>query len=71
MPKVSGTLTALVTSTSPMRRMIKSALLLVVLAICVLGALFSPQQVRRDREPNTNLVPVNNAQPHRKMWLRV
>ena len=54
-----------------MRRTIKSVLLFVALAICVLGALFSPQQVRRDREPKTRVVPVNNVQPHRTVWLRV
>jgi hypothetical protein len=54
-----------------MRRIIKSALLLVVLAVCVLGALFSPQQIRRDREPATHAVPVKNAQPKRGVWLRV
>jgi hypothetical protein len=51
--------------------MIKSALLLVVLAICVLGVLFSPQQIRRERAPKTHVVPVNNARPQRTAWLRV
>jgi hypothetical protein len=54
-----------------MRRTIKSVLLFVALAICVLGALFSPEQIRRDREPRTHVVPVNNAQPHRTVWIRV
>ena len=54
-----------------MRRIIKSAVLLVVLAVCVSGALLSPQQVHRDRDSNTHVVPVNNRQAHRAVWLRV
>jgi hypothetical protein len=54
-----------------MRRTIKSALLVVILSVCVLGAFFSPHEVSRDREQKTRVVPVNNAQPHRRIWLRV
>jgi hypothetical protein len=54
-----------------MRRTIKSALLVVILSICVVGALFSAHEVSRDREQKTRVVPVNNAQPHRRIWLRV
>jgi hypothetical protein len=54
-----------------MRRVIKSALLVVILSVCVLGALFPPREVSREREHNRRVVPVNNAQPHRHIWLRV
>jgi hypothetical protein len=54
-----------------MRRTIKSALLVVILTVCVLGALISPHELSREREQKTRVVPVNNAQPHRHIWLRV
>jgi hypothetical protein len=54
-----------------MRRTIKSALLVVALAACILGALFSPREVSREREQKTRVVPVNNAQLHHRIWLRV
>jgi hypothetical protein len=54
-----------------MRRTIKSALLVVILSVCVVGALFSRHELARDRDQKTRVVPVNNAQPHRRIWLRV
>jgi hypothetical protein len=54
-----------------MRRTIKSALLIAILSVCVMAALFSPHEVSRDRDQKTRVVPVNNAQPHRRIWLRV
>jgi hypothetical protein len=54
-----------------MRRTLKSALLVVILSVCVMGAWFSPHELARDREQKTRVVPVNNAQPHRRIWLRV
>jgi hypothetical protein len=54
-----------------MRRTIKFALLLVTLAVCVLGAVFSPPEVTPEHESKTHVVPVNNHQARRTIWLRV
>jgi hypothetical protein len=69
--KTAGTLTALVRFTSQMRRIIKSVLLFVAVAACVLGTLFSPKEPPRERSPKTDVVPVKNAQPKSGVWLRV
>lgn len=55
----------------PMRRTIKAALLFSVFALCTLGAIFSPKEKRENREQPTQVVPVNNHQSHRGIWLRV
>ena len=54
-----------------MRRTIKFALLLATMAVCVLGVVFSPREVAPERETKTHVVPVNNHQPRRGIWLRV
>ena len=54
-----------------MRRTIKCALVLVTLAVCVLGIVFSPHEVSPERETKTHVVPVKNARPQRGIWLRV
>jgi hypothetical protein len=54
----------------PMTRTIKASLLFSIFALCALGAIFSPKQNRGNREP-TQVVPVNNHQSHRGIWLRV
>jgi hypothetical protein len=54
-----------------MTRTVKAALVLLILSLCALGAIFSPKETIKEREPNTWLVPVNNVQPQRGVWLRV
>lgn len=49
----------------------KFALLLATLAVCVLGAVFSPHEVSPERESKTHVVPVKNSKPARPAWLRV
>ena len=56
----------------PMTRTIKAALLVSILSVCALAAIFSPNETKKnDRESKTQVVPVNNPQPHRGIWLRV
>jgi hypothetical protein len=55
----------------PMTRMIKASLLFSVFALCALGAIFSPKENRENRKQPTQVVPVNNHQSHRGIWLRV
>ena len=55
----------------PMTRTIKASLLFSIFALCALAAIFSPKEKREDRERPTQVVPVNNHQPHRGIWLRV
>jgi hypothetical protein len=52
-----------------MRRSIKAAFLLLVFSVCALGVVFSPKGTAKEREPETQLLPVNNRAPHR-VWLR-
>ena len=54
-----------------MTRMIKAAVLLMCFLVCTLGAFFSPKGSAPDRETKTQILPVNNRQPHRGAWLRV
>ena len=54
-----------------MKRTVKTALLLGVFALCALGVIFSPKEEPPDREEPTQVVPVNNNQRHRGIWLRV
>lgn len=54
-----------------MTRTIKAALLLLVFGLCALGAIFSPKEESQNREQPTQVVPVNNNQQHRGIWLRV
>jgi len=54
-----------------MIRTIKAALLFLVFALCALGAIYSPREGVPDRELKTRIVPVNNPQPDRGIWLRV
>jgi hypothetical protein len=54
-----------------MTRTIKASLLFTVFALCALGAIFSPKDMRENREQPTQVVPVNNHQSHRGIWLRV
>jgi hypothetical protein len=55
----------------PMTRTIKASLLFSVFALCALGAIFSPKENRENRKQPTQVVPVNNHQSHRGIWLRV
>jgi len=55
-----------------MTRTIKAALLFSILSLCALAAIFSPNETAKDdRESKTQVVPVNNPQPHRGIRLRV
>jgi hypothetical protein len=55
----------------PMTRTIKAAVLLMCFLVCAVAALFSPKDTAKDTETRTQLVPVNNQQSHRGIWLRV
>ena len=55
----------------PMTRTIKAALLFGIFVLCALGVIFSPQEKPQNREQRTYVVPVNNRQPQRTLWLRV
>jgi len=54
-----------------MTRTIKASLLFSFFALCALGAIFSPKEKRENRDQPTQIVPVNNHQSHRGIWLRV
>jgi hypothetical protein len=54
-----------------MTRTIKASLLFSIFVLCALGAIFSPKEKREDHEQSTQVVPVNNHQSHRGIWLRV
>jgi hypothetical protein len=50
----------------------KAALLFLSVMLCVLGAILSPKRTaKEERDSHTQVVPVNNHQPHRGIWLRV
>lgn len=54
-----------------MRRIIKTALVLLIASVCFVGALFSRHETAPERDPSTPVVPVKNAHPHRGIGLRV
>jgi hypothetical protein len=54
-----------------MTRTIKAAVLLMCFLVCALAAFFSPKDTAKDTETRTHVVPVNNQQSHRGIWLRV
>jgi hypothetical protein len=54
-----------------MTRTTKAALLFVCFSLCALGAVLSPKGNAQNSRPKTQVVPVNNHQPHRGVWLRV
>jgi len=65
-------MTALVRFTSPMNAMTKAALLFFCFLICALGAILSPKGTAKEkRDSHTHVVPVNNSQRPRGIWLRV
>jgi hypothetical protein len=49
----------------------KAALLFVCFSLCALGAVLSPKGNAQDPRRKSDLLPVNNHQPHRGIWLRV
>jgi len=55
----------------PMMRTIKAAVLLMCFLVCTMGALFSPKENTPEPASKTQVLPVNNRQPHRGVWLRV
>ena len=49
----------------------KAALLFLCFMVCALGVILSPKDTAKDeRDSHTQVVPVNNRQPHRGVWLR-
>lgn len=50
----------------------KAALLFLCFMVCALGAILSPKGIaKEERDSHTQVVPVNNHQQHRGIWLRV
>jgi len=50
----------------------KATLLFVCLMVCALGAILSPKETaKEERDSHTQVVPVNNSQRHRGIWLRI
>lgn len=55
-----------------MARTAKASLLIVCFLLCAAGVILSPKEAAKDeRDSRTQVVPVNNRQPHRGIWLRV
>jgi hypothetical protein len=54
-----------------MNRSAKILALLICISLCTIGVLLSPKQTAKDGESKTQIVPVNNQQSHRGVWLRV
>jgi hypothetical protein len=55
-----------------MRPTTKAALLLFCLLLCAMGAVLSPRENNsQGPQSKTDVLPVNNHQPHRGFWLRV
>ena len=54
-----------------MRPTTKAALLFLCFLLCAVGAALSPNETTSELQPKRDLVPVNNQQPHRGVWLRV
>jgi P pilus assembly chaperone PapD len=54
-----------------MTRTTKAALLIVCFSLCALGAVLSPTRNALDPQRKNEMLPVNNRQPHRAIWLRV
>jgi P pilus assembly chaperone PapD len=54
-----------------MTRSTKAALLLVCFSLCALGAVLSPTRNPQDSQRKSEMLPVNNQQSHRGIWLRV
>jgi len=55
-----------------MKPTVKAALLFVSVSLCAAGIILSPQETAKDqRDSHSPVVPVNNHQPHRGIWLRV
>jgi len=70
--KHGTSLTGLLTFTSPMKLTTKAALLFLCFMVCALGAILSPKgTAKEERDSHTQVVPVNNHQRHRNVWLRV
>ncbi len=54
-----------------MKATTKAALLFLCFLLCGLGAVLSPKDAAPAREPKIQVVPVNNRQAQRGLWLRV
>jgi hypothetical protein len=54
-----------------MNRSAKIFALLVCVSLCAIGAVLSPKENAKEEESKAQIVPVNNDQPHRGIWLRV
>jgi P pilus assembly chaperone PapD len=55
----------------PMTRSTKAALLFVCFSLCALGAVLSPTRHAQEPQRKSEMLPVNNHQSHRGIWLRV
>jgi hypothetical protein len=45
------------------------AVLLFCFSLCVGGAMLSVKESARDNRPKTEIVPINNRQPQRAVWI--
>jgi hypothetical protein len=54
-----------------MTRTTKAAVLFVCFSLCALGAVLSPTRNAPDPHRKSEILPVNNHQSHRGIWLRV
>jgi hypothetical protein len=55
-----------------MRPRTKAVLLIVCVLLCAAGVILSPNETaKEERNSHTQIVPVNNHQPNRSIWLRV
>jgi hypothetical protein len=54
-----------------MNRTAKILTVLVCFSLCAAGAVFSPKDSAKGGESKTQMVPINNHQPQRGIWLRV
>ena len=54
-----------------MKRATKILMVAMCVSLCVGGAIFSVKENAKDSRPKTKVVPVNNDQPHRRVWIWV
>jgi hypothetical protein len=54
-----------------MKATTKAGLLFFCFLLCGFGAVLAPKETAKGRDSRRQVVPVNNHQPHRGVWLRV
>jgi hypothetical protein len=52
-----------------MKRAVKILLLLVCASICAGGAILSVREDAREDRTKTNVVPIDNREPHERLWI--